>query len=156
VLDAVHEVNARQKCVIVEKMRRHFHNDLAGLTVAVWGLAFKPGTDDVREAPALVLIDRLLQEGAAVRVHDPEAMENVRRLYGDRLTYCPKRDETLAGADCLAIMTEWKHFIHPDFDRMRQLLRQPVIFDGRNLYNPRRIRAAGFAYYSIGRPDVRP
>jgi UDPglucose 6-dehydrogenase len=153
-LDAVHEVNARQKCVIAEKMRQHFQGKLEGLTVAVWGLAFKPGTDDIREAPALVLIDRLLESGAAVRVHDPEAMQNVRHLYGDRLTYCEQRDETLSGTDCLAIMTEWKYFIHPDFERMRQLMRQPVIFDGRNLYNPRRMREAGFTYYSIGRPAV--
>ena len=115
-LDAVHEVNVHQKTVLVEKIRRHFGDQLSGLTVAVWGLAFKPGTDDIREAPALALIDRLLARGVTLKVHDPEALENVRRQYGDRLTYCHRRDDALAGADALAIMTEWKHFVHPDFD----------------------------------------
>jgi UDPglucose 6-dehydrogenase len=87
-------------------------------------------------------------------VHDPEAMENVRQLYGDRLSYCHRRDDALAGADALAILTEWKHFIHPDFEQMRRLMRQPVVFDGRNLYNPKRMKEAGFTYYSIGRPTV--
>jgi len=152
VLDAVHEVNARQKGVLTEKIERHFEGRLSELTIAVWGLAFKPGTDDIRDAPALVLIDRLLELGVALRVHDPEAMPNVRQLYGEKLTYCEKRDQALKGADALAIMTEWKHFVHPDFDEMRQSMRQPVVFDGRNLYNPRRMKDAGFTYYSIGRP----
>ena len=89
-----------------------------------------------------------------MRVHDPEAMENVRQLYGDRLTYCHRRDDALTGADALAILTEWKHFVHPDFEHMRRVMRQPVVFDGRNLYNPRRMQEAGFTYYSIGRPPV--
>ncbi|MGO8689345.1 MAG: UDP-glucose dehydrogenase family protein [Thermoguttaceae bacterium] len=154
ILDAVHEVNVRQKTVLLEKIRRHFADQLAGLTVAVWGLAFKPGTDDIREAPALVLIDGLLERGAKLKVHDPEALENVRRQYGDRLTYCHGRDDALVGADALAIVTEWKHFVHPDFEQMRRLMRQPVVFDGRNLYPPRRMKEAGFTYYSIGRPPV--
>ncbi len=156
ILDAVHEVNVHQKTVLTEKIERHFDGRLSELTIAVWGLAFKPGTDDVREAPALALIDRLLQQGVTLRVHDPEAMANVRRQYGDRLVYCQRRDEAPEGADALAIMTEWKHFVHPDFDQMRQLMRRPVIFDGRNLYNPQRLKEAGFTYYSIGRPTVRP
>ena len=156
IMDAVHEVNLHQKTVLVEKIRRHFHDKLSGLTVAVWGLAFKPGTDDIREAPALVLIDGLLAAGVKLKVHDPEAMENVRHLYGDRLTYCHQRDDALVGADALAILTEWKHFVHPDFDQMRQLMRQPVVFDGRNLYNPKRMKEAGFTYYSIGRLTVGP
>ncbi len=118
-------------------------------------MAFKPSTDDVREAPALTLIDRLLERKATVRVHDPEAMANVRKIYGDRLVYCQKRDNVLLGADALAICTEWKQFIHPDFAEMRRLMRQPVIFDGRNIYNPERLREAGFTYYSIGRLPVR-
>jgi len=154
ILDAVHEVNAHQKHVLTEKIERHFGGRISGLTIAVWGLAFKPATDDVREAPALALIDRLLDRGATFRVHDPEALPNVRRQYGQRLTYCQRRDDALEGADALAIMTEWKHFVHPDFEKMRQLMRQPVIFDGRNLYNPRRMKHAGFTYYSIGRPAV--
>jgi len=156
VLDAVHEVNVHQKQVVLEKIHQHFNGQVAGLTVGVWGLAFKPGTDDIREAPALVLIDCLLKQGATLRVHDPKALANVRRMYGDRLVYCPRRDDAIAGADALAIMTEWKHFVHPDFVAMRRLMRQPVIFDGRNLYQPRRMREAGFTYYSIGRPPVRP
>jgi UDPglucose 6-dehydrogenase len=117
-------------------------------------LAYKPSTDDIREAPELVLIERLLAAGATIRVHDPEAMNNVRDLYGDRLVYCQKRDDALLGADALAICTEWKQFVHPDFEEMRRVMRRPAIFDGRNIYNPERMRAAGFTYYSIGRPAV--
>jgi UDPglucose 6-dehydrogenase len=154
VLRAVHEVNEHQKTVLWRKIEQHFDGRLEGLTVAVWGLSFKPGTDDVREAPSLVLIDRLLECGTMVRVHDPVAMANVRAVYGDRLTYCEKRDETLDGADALAIVTEWKEFVQPDFDEMRRRMRRPVIFDGRNLYRPGRLEQHGFVYYSIGRPAV--
>ena len=154
ILDAVHEVNLCQKSVLVEKISKHFRGKLAGLTVGVWGLAFKPGTDDIREAPSLVLIDNLLAQGAKVRVYDPEAMDNVRQHYGSKLVYCGHRDEALEGADALAIVTEWKHFINPDFDKLRGLMRQPVIFDGRNLYRSERVKKAGFTYYSIGRPAV--
>jgi UDPglucose 6-dehydrogenase len=156
ILEAVHEVNVHQKTVLLEKIERHFGGRLAGLTIAVWGLAFKPGTDDIREAPALALIDRLLHLGATLRVHDPQAMAHVRRQYGDRLVYCDHQDDALHGADALCILTEWKHFVHPDFQQMRRLMRQAVIFDGRNLYHPRRVQEAGFTYYSIGRPTVRP
>ena len=154
VLDAVHAVNEHQKTVLMQKIEQHFAGKLSDKTVAVWGLAFKPGTDDIREAPSLVLIERLLKHKATVRVYDPEAMDNVRAIYGDRLVYCQKRDDALLDADALAICTEWKQFVHPDFDEMRRLMRQPVIFDGRNLYNPQRMQAAGFSYYSIGRPAV--
>jgi UDPglucose 6-dehydrogenase len=154
VLEAVHLVNERQKMVLARKIERHFANKLADKAIAVWGLAFKPGTDDIREAPALTLIERLLSLKATVRVYDPEAMENVRAIYGDRLVYCQQRDDVLLGADALAVCTEWKQFVHPDFDEMRRLMRQPVVFDGRNLYNPKRLREAGFTYYSIGRPAV--
>ena len=155
VLDAVHAVNERQKTVLAEKIERHFAGQLSDKAIAVWGLAFKPGTDDIREAPSLVLIERLLAAKATIRVYDPEAMENVRALYGDRLIYCQKRDDAILGADALAVCTEWKQFVHPDFEEMRRVMRQPVIFDGRNIYNPRRMRAAGFTYYSIGRPAVK-
>ena len=154
ILDAVHEVNLCQKAVLFEKISKHFRGKLSGLTVGVWGLAFKPGTDDIREAPSLVLIDSLLAHGAKLRVYDPEAMNNVRECYGSKLVYCTHRDEALEAADALAIVTEWKHFINPDFDKMRSLMRQPVIFDGRNLYRSERMKAAGFTYYSIGRPAV--
>jgi UDPglucose 6-dehydrogenase len=156
ILDAVHEVNRQQKEVLARKIEQHFDGRLAGKTVGVWGLAFKPGTDDIREAPALVLLDRLLELEARVQVFDPEAMPNVRRIYGAKITCCSRRDDALRGADALAIMTEWKQFVHPDFQAMRRLMRTPVIFDGRNLYSPSRLQAAGFTYYSIGRPTVRP
>lgn len=154
-LDAVDSVNERQKNVLMEKIERHFDGRLADKAIAIWGLAFKPGTDDIREAPSLVLIERLLAAGATIRVYDPEAMDNVRAIFGDRLVYCQKRDDVLLGADALAICTEWKQFVHPDFDEMRRVMRQPVIFDGRNIYNPQRMRAAGFTYYSIGRPTLK-
>ena len=115
VLDAVHAVNEHQKTVLVEKIEQHFAGKLSDKAIAIWGLAFKPGTDDIREAPALVLIDRLLALRATVRVYDPEAMDNVRAIYGDRLVYCQKRDDALLGADALAICTEWKQFVHPGF-----------------------------------------
>jgi UDPglucose 6-dehydrogenase len=154
ILDAVHAVNESQKSVLWEKVNRHFNGQLAGRRIAIWGLAFKPGTDDIREAPALTLIDRLLEAGAAVRVHDPEALEKVCSKYGERLVYCPHRDLAPEGADALAIMTEWKQYVHPDFERMRSRMRKPVIFDGRNIYSPERMRQAGFTYYSIGRATV--
>jgi UDPglucose 6-dehydrogenase len=154
VLEAVHKVNERQKTVLMERIERHFDGQLSDKAIAIWGLSFKPGTDDIREAPALALIERLLAAKARVRVYDPQAMDNVRAIYGDRLVYCQKRDDAILGADALAICTEWKQFIHPDFDEMRRLMRRAVIFDGRNVYSPRQMRTAGFTYYSIGRAAV--
>jgi UDPglucose 6-dehydrogenase len=156
ILDVVDRINTRQKSIIPDKIEQHFAGRLAGRTVAVWGLAFKPRTDDIREAPALVLIDRLLASGAKVQAHDPEAIANVRRVYGDKLIYAEQPYDALAGADALAIMTEWKEFLQPDFAHMRSLMRAPVVFDGRNLYSPRQMKAAGFTYYSIGRAPVEP
>jgi UDPglucose 6-dehydrogenase len=156
ILDAVHEVNNRQKTVLGEKIERHFGGQLKGKTIAIWGLAFKPRTDDIRDAPALVLIDRLLQLGAKLQVHDPEAMPNVRAIYGDRLTYTELPLDALNGADALAILTEWGEFRTPEFDDMRRLMKQPVIFDGRNLYGPRQMKAQGFTYHCIGKPPVEP
>jgi UDPglucose 6-dehydrogenase len=154
ILDTVDAVNTHQKTVMSEKIERHFQGKLAGRTVAVWGLAFKPRTDDIREAPALVLIDRLLDQGVKVQVHDPEAMQNVRKLYGGKLSYADQPYGALEGAEALAIMTEWKEFLQPDFAQMRSLMKAPVIFDGRNLYKPEQMRAAGFVYHSIGRASV--
>jgi UDPglucose 6-dehydrogenase len=150
-MESVDAVNEAQKDVLARKILAHFGGDARGKTVAVWGLAFKPRTDDVREAPALVLIDALLAAGAAVRVHDPEALANVRALYGDRLSYCDRPYGCLEQADALAIVTEWNEFRNPDFEVMARLLRQPVIFDGRNLYDPARMAAVGFTYHGIGR-----
>jgi UDPglucose 6-dehydrogenase len=155
ILDAVDVVNTHQKTVLPEKIEKHFGGNVAGRRLAVWGLSFKPRTDDIREAPALVLIDRLLAGGAKVQVHDPEALENVRQLYGEKLSYFDQPYAALEGVEALAIMTEWKEFLQPDFAHMRSLMKAPVIFDGRNLYNPSQMKAAGFAYHSIGRASVR-
>lgn len=149
-LHAVDEVNNRQKSVLFEKIRNYFKGDLKGRTVAVWGLAFKPKTDDVREAPALVLIDSLLAAGAQVKAHDPVAMENVRKAYGDRITYCVHHYDAVDGADCLAVVTEWNEFRTPDFDYLKYKMAAPVVFDGRNLYDPAKLRKRGFYYSGIG------
>ncbi len=148
---AVDRVNEAQKQVLVKKVRKHYGDRLKGATLAVWGLAFKPRTDDVREAPALALIEALLADGVRLRVHDPEAMANVRALYGDRLDYCDRPYGALEGADGLVIVTEWQEFRNPDFEVMRRLLREKVIFDGRNLYEPKTVAHYGFAYHAIGR-----
>jgi UDPglucose 6-dehydrogenase len=153
---AVDKVNQRQKQVLFEKITQHFGGDLKGKTLAVWGLAFKPRTDDIRESPALALIDRLLLAGATVRVHDPEALANVRAAYGDKLSYADRPYGALEGADGLAVVTEWPEFRNPDFEVMRRLLQGRVIFDGRNLYDPKAMHAHGFAYYGIGRGGDKP
>jgi len=150
ILEAVEAVNERQKSRIVCKMESHFAG-LGGRTVAIWGLAFKPRTDDMREAPAIAIIERLLALGAQVRAYDPEAMPTARRLFGDRITLCEKSYDALGGADALVVVTEWNEFREPNFQRMLELMRQPVVFDGRNLYSPEHMRALGFTYVSIGR-----
>ncbi|WP_165246551.1 UDP-glucose dehydrogenase family protein [Paludisphaera soli] len=148
---AVDEVNEAQKQVLVRKVTEHFHGDLAGKTIGVWGLAFKPRTDDIREAPALVLVDALLAAGANVRVHDPEAIPNVRAIYGDKIAYCDRPYGALEGADALVIATEWNEFRNPDFEVIKRLLARPVVFDGRNVFDPERMVEMGFTYYGIGR-----
>ena len=150
ILRAVEEVNGLQKLRLVEKMEAHFPS-LTGRTIALWGLAFKPRTDDMREAPAIAIINRLLSLGATVRAYDPEATATARRIFNDRITLCDKSYDALAGADALAIVTEWNEFREPDFEKMRTLLREPIVFDGRNLYSPEHMRALGFTYFSIGR-----
>jgi len=154
ILDAVDEINNRQKHVLINRIESHFEGNLAGKNFAVWGLAFKPKTDDIREAPALVLIDKLLAHGANVRVFDPEAMENVREIYGDRIEYANRSIDALKNADVLAINTEWDMFRHPDFEEIKAMMAQPVIFDGRNLYDTEQMRKLGFTYFSIGRSAV--
>ena len=151
ILTAVHETNLAQKQVLGEKIVAHFGGQLAGRRIAVWGLAFKPRTDDVRDAPSLDLLDQLLAGGAQVTVYDPEAMPHVRAIHGDRLTYAAGAMEALDGAECLAIVTEWGDFRHPDFAEMVRRMRSPTIFDGRNLYVPAEMRSRGFVYHSIGR-----
>ena len=156
ILDAVDEVNHKQKFVLINKIERHFNGDLKGKNIAVWGLAFKPKTDDIREAPALVMIDRLLELGANISVHDPEAMDNVRDIYGDKLKYAAQPMDVLENADALAINTEWSEFRNPDFGRMRDRMAAPLIFDGRNLYDTEQMSESGFTYYSIGRLPATP
>jgi UDPglucose 6-dehydrogenase len=150
ILRAVENVNKRQKERLVDKMEAHF-SGLAGRTIALWGLAFKPRTDDMREAPAIPLIERLLARGATVKAYDPAAAPVARRLFDSRIGICEKSYDALAGADALAIVTEWNEFREPDFEKMRALLKAPVIFDGRNIYSPEHMRALGFTYFSIGR-----
>jgi UDPglucose 6-dehydrogenase len=153
ILDAVEEVNARQKQVLFTKISKHFGGQLKGRTVAVWGLAFKPNTDDMREAPSRVLLEALWGAGANVRAYDPVAMDETRRIYGERadLALCDSAEAALTGADALAIVTEWQEFRSPDFDGIKVALKTPVIFDGRNLYDPALMGRFGFTYYAIGR-----
>ena len=150
ILSAVEAVNDAQKERLVAKMEEHFRN-LKGRTIALWGLAFKPRTDDMREAPAISIIERLLDRGATVRAYDPAAAPVARRMFNGRIALCEKSYDALAGADALAIVTEWNEFREPDFAKMRSLLRSPVVFDGRNIYSPEQMRELGFTYFSIGR-----
>ena len=155
VLRAVEAVNRSQKGVLLNRLLKHFSGDLKGMTIAVWGLAFKPNTDDMREAPSRVLMEGLWDAGAGVRAYDPVAMREARRIYGERaeLVLCRNTVDTLQGADALVIVTEWQEFRSPDFDRIRTTLRHPVIVDGRNLYEPQLMKRLGFAYYGIGRGE---
>ncbi|MCU7892866.1 MAG: UDP-glucose/GDP-mannose dehydrogenase family protein [Candidatus Thiodiazotropha sp. (ex Ustalcina ferruginea)] len=154
-LTAVEAVNYRQKRVLFSKIHRHFSGDLKDKTFALWGLSFKPNTDDMREASSRVLMEALWEAGAKVRVFDPEAMDECRRIYGERddLAYCEDQESTLNGADALVVVTEWQVFRSPDYDAIKQSLSEPVIFDGRNIYDPQRMKEAGFSYYAIGRGD---
>lgn len=154
ILDAVLKVNSEQRRLLAKKIKTHFGENLEGKTIAVWGLAFKPNTDDIREAPALYIIDELLEAGAKVKAYDPEAMDNVREIYGDKIQFMDDQYEALIGADALAIVTEWTVFRTPSFKVMRELLKEPVIFDGRNLYDLERMQEQGFNYLSIGRNPV--
>ena len=158
ILAAVEARNEAQKGVVFDKIARHFGGDLAGRTFALWGLAFKPQTDDMREAASRVLMEALWAAGARVQAYDPEAMDETQRLYGDRpdLTLAGTKEAALRGADALVVMTEWQAFRAPDFDLIRERLAAPVIFDGRNLYDPARMARKGFAYYAIGRGLTEP
>ena len=154
ILSAVHETNLAQKRVLGQKVATHFGGNLQGRAIAVWGLAFKPRTDDIRDAPSLDLIEQLLAGGARVTVFDPEAMENVRAIYGDRLAYAPTAMDALDGADCLVVVTEWGDFRRPDFDDMARRMKGRVIIDGRNLYQPQELGRRGFTYHGIGKLPV--
>lgn len=154
VLGAVEEVNENQKLRLGEKLRDALGDDLTGMRVAVWGLAFKPQTDDMRDAPSLTLIEDLLAAGATICAHDPAAMNEARHKLGDRVAYAETNYDALAGADALVVVTDWNEYRHPDFGRVKEFLKRPVVIDGRNLYDPARMMELGFSYYSIGRTCV--
>jgi UDPglucose 6-dehydrogenase len=151
ILDAVMRVNEKQKTVLFPKIQNFFRGNLLGKTVAIWGLAFKPDTDDIREAPALYMIEELVKAGAKVKAYDPEAMLNVERIIGKKIEFSSNEYDVLEGADALLICTEWGIFRNPDFDRMKKLMTDQVIFDGRNLYDLEEMTNHGFYYASIGR-----
>ena len=153
-LKSVMEINDRQKTVLIPKLKAFFNGDIKTKNIAVWGLAFKPETDDIREAPALYMIDELLKAGANIKVFDPEAMENVKQKYGSKLQYAENMYQALENAEALIISTEWNMFRTPDFDKMKQLMKQHIILDGRNLYSPERMKNRAFHYISIGRPEI--
>lgn len=155
ILNAVMGINQSQKTKLVPKMKEYFGGSLKGKKIAMWGLAFKPNTDDIREAPSLVNIDELIKEGASVTAFDPEAMDNVRRVIGDKIEYASNQYAALKGADALLIVTEWPVFRTPEFDKVKSLLKNNVIFDGRNLYKLSEMKENGFKYFSIGREEVK-
>jgi UDPglucose 6-dehydrogenase len=154
IVRATEQVNEAQKSFLIPKIKEFFENKLQGVTLAVWGLAFKPRTDDMREAPAISVIGQLADEGARLRVFDPEAMAEARKTltkWNKSITYCRKGYEACEGAEALILITEWNEFREPDFGRLRGLLRRPVIFDGRNIYNPDLLKKLGFSYFGVGR-----
>jgi UDPglucose 6-dehydrogenase len=151
ILEAVYEVNVQQAARFVEKVRRHFAGDLSGKRFGIWGLSFKPRTNDMRDAPAIKIIEELLAGGAAVSAYDPEAMEEGKAVFGGRIQFAANNYSCLEGADALLLVTEWQAFRNPNFERMKSIMRQPVIFDGRNIYEPAQARQLGFTYYSVGR-----
>ncbi|MDQ3673250.1 MAG: nucleotide sugar dehydrogenase, partial [Gemmatimonadota bacterium] len=152
VLSGVESANNRQKSVLLAKVRSALGVDLRGKRIAIWGLAFKAGTDDMRYAPSLTLIESLLEEGVSICAHDPAAMGHAKTLIGNRIDYAETNYEALSGADALVVVTDWNEYRHPDFERVKRTLKQPVIVDGRNLYDVERMRDLGVRYLSIGRP----
>jgi UDPglucose 6-dehydrogenase len=151
ILEAVETVNTAQAARFVDKVLRHFGTDLRGKKLALWGLAFKPRTNDMRDAPAIIIANRLLEAGASISAYDPEATEEARRIFGARIELCSNNYAALDGADALLLVTEWQAFRNPNFERMKSAMRQPVVFDGRNIFDPAHLRESGFKYYGIGR-----
>ncbi|MES2478172.1 MAG: UDP-glucose/GDP-mannose dehydrogenase family protein [Bacteroidota bacterium] len=154
IVKSVMEVNDRQKLILGQKIKKYYNNDLKGKTFAIWGLAFKPETDDIREAPALYLIETLLAEGATVKAFDPEAMPNVKAIFGDKVQFVENQYDAIIDADALIIVTEWSEFRNPDFNKIKSSLQQPVIFDGRNVYTLEKMKELGFYYQSMGRNTI--
>jgi UDPglucose 6-dehydrogenase len=152
IVEAVEHSNTDQKWRFFDKVEKALGGSVRGRRIALWGLAFKPQTDDMREAPSLTLIDRLLEGGATVVAHDPEAMKEAKRRLGDRVAYAKSSYEALSGADALVVMTDWNEYRHPDLARIKRELKQPIVIDGRNLYDPAQMRGLGLQYTSIGRP----
>jgi UDPglucose 6-dehydrogenase len=155
ILNAVEEVNENQKTYLVPKIRMHFGDDIRGKHFALWGLAFKPNTDDIREAPALYLIEALLEAGASITAFDPEAMDNVKQIMADRIQFSSTMYDALKGADALIIATEWNEFRAPNFERISEALKNELIFDGRNVFNLDKMEDLGYTYYSIGRKTIK-
>lgn len=150
ILEAVDALNTRQKSILVLKIKRHFDGQLEGKTIAIWGLAFKPRTDDMREAPSIDIVNELLSEGVSLQVHDPVAIKEARKIFGRKVRYCEQSYDALKDAHALVLVTEWAEFRNPDFRRMKQLMAGNAIFDGRNIYDPKTLRETGFDYYGIG------
>jgi len=152
IVNSVYEVNERQKKIIVEKIKKHFGKDLKDKKIAVWGLSFKPKTDDMREAPSITIINELLKLGTKITAFDPVAIPNAKKIFGNKIKYAKSQYDALKNADALVLITEWQEFREPDFNYMKTLMRTPVVFDGRNIYNPEKLKRLGFTYYGIGRP----
>lgn len=152
IIQSVMDVNEDQKLILSRRIKNYFGESIANKTIGIWGLAFKPNTDDIREAPALTIIDELLKAGAQIKAFDPEAMENVKALMGDKIILCDNQYDAIEGTDALAVVTEWNVFRTPDYDRIMSSLREPVVFDGRNVFDPVDMKERGFVYSSIGRP----
>jgi UDPglucose 6-dehydrogenase len=152
ILEAVDSVNSAQATRFVDKISSHYGGKLEGKHFAVWGLTFKPRTNDMRDAPAITIIEQLLSKGASIAAYDPEGMEEAARIFGSRIRLCPGNYACLEGADALLLITEWQAFRNPNFERIKSSLKQPVIFDGRNIYDAANLRQMGFTYYGVGRP----
>ena len=150
-LQAADDVNKRQRQIFIQKILKRFGENLAGMTFAIWGLAFKPKTNDMREAPAITIVNALLERGAKIQAYDPKAFDCAQFYFGDKITYSKSAYEALSGADCMLLLTEWNEFRRPDFDKIKELLKNPIIFDGRNQYNAERLKQRGFEYYCVGR-----
>ena len=150
-LQAADDVNKRQRQIFIKKILKRFGENLAGMTFAIWGLAFKPKTNDMREAPAITIINALLERGAKIQAYDPKAFDCAQFYFGDKITYSKSAYDALSNADCMLLLTEWNEFRRPDFDKINELLKQPIIFDGRNQYNAERLKQRGFEYYCVGR-----
>ena len=150
-LQAADDVNKRQRQIFIQKILKRFGENLAGMTFAIWGLAFKPKTNDMREAPAITIINALLERGAKIQAYDPKAFDCAQFYFGDKITYSKSAYDALSGADCMLLLTEWNEFRRPDFDKIKELLKNPIIFDGRNQYNAERLKQRGFEYYCVGR-----